>query len=493
MPHNFSMIRILLLLLVVIASVPAAIAQQAYVDIGPGILIKGPANKTVGRINAGIHNIMGERFGFYSTIEAGKAGEGSYFRDIFGVNARVSRMFEVYGGMGLFKDGFITKGLSFQGVRKEVGVTAYLEALHLSIDLGISASSGPSVNIGYVIPMGSKFNRGEKKFKELQFPLETIYAETDRHLFRELCSKITFSLSTGKGWHHFSHEIKGVGVYQSDTLGPLLVGTNLPRPPSGVSSWISDVKTRDLPQQTAPGEFLTIPDTSFRFDSRTTGVPYQLQASVKVRKFRVGAGIGFDIVRNSVFRQNIPTGQAAELPLANNLIRPVSLSKGDISISRFFGYAGYDFYKIGKFSFSADLMAGRVYPGRNFNAAVVTPGLFYNGGLNTRFQLSEYVSLFVRPSLERKNYTVNTGLPVPEIRHNINSTYLNFGINYSVPALPRCYISACRAQLDHGHGNRQYRSRVHPFFRKQNPGYGENKVRVKPNRVRMVKDGAIPR
>jgi hypothetical protein len=341
--------------------------------------------------------------------------------------------------------------------------------------------------------MGSKFNRSEKKFKELQFPLETIYAETDRHIIRELCSKITFSLSSGTARHNLSHDLMGIAVYQSDTLGPLLITTNNPRPVTGVSSWISNVKTRDIPQQAAPGEFLTIPDTTFSFSSRTSGVPYQLQATVKIKKFMVGAGVGIEILRNTVYKQEIPEGQAAVPPGSTNLIRPVSLSKGDVSLSRFYAYAGYDFFRYRKFTLSADAVAGQVYPGRNFNSTVVSPGFLFGGGLNARYQLSENLGVFVRPSADRKHYTIKSSLINAPVRHDINSTYLNFGISYSIPALPKCYVSACRTQIDHGHGNRHYRSRVHPFFRKQNPGYGENRVRVKPNRVRSVKDGAIPR
>jgi hypothetical protein len=32
--------------------------------------------------------------------------------------------------------------------------------------------------------------------------------------------------------------------------------------------------------------------------------------------------------------------------------------------------------------------------------------------------------------------------------------------------------------MNHAHGNREYRSRVHPFYKKQNPNYGENYPRL---------------
>jgi hypothetical protein len=52
--------------------------------------------------------------------------------------------------------------------------------------------------------------------------------------------------------------------------------------------------------------------------------------------------------------------------------------------------------------------------------------------------------------------------------------YLTVGFTYSLPELPRCFLKDCHAQINHAHGNKEYRSRRHPIYKKQNPGYGEN-------------------
>jgi hypothetical protein len=56
----------------------------------------------------------------------------------------------------------------------------------------------------------------------------------------------------------------------------------------------------------------------------------------------------------------------------------------------------------------------------------------------------------------------------------MNAGYLQVGLSYSIPELPRCYLKDCKIQINHAHGNKEYRSRRHPIYKKQNPGYGEN-------------------
>ena len=89
-------------------------------------------------------------------------------------------------------------------------------------------------------------------------------------------------------------------------------------------------------------------------------------------------------------------------------------------------------------------------------------------------ELSEYLRLFVRPSYEIKSYTLSLPEGGQSIEHGMNAFYLNIGVTYSIPDLPKCFIAGCRIQRNHAHGDREYRSRVHPIYKKQNPEYGEN-------------------
>lgn len=327
----------------------------------------------------------------------------------------------------------------------------------------------------------------------LDFPLETIYAEVDENKLRKIASRITFSFSSGTGDHKFQHELNGFGIYQSDSLGPLLVGSKDPRPTSGVSGWTARPKVNLIKPKPGWGEFNTITDTSFFFRSRAKGIPLTIDATIQLKTITIGFGIGFDLIGNHLVFQDFPADSAARPPLATNLVRPVPFSRGNFSIRSTYLTLGYDIYRIKRIILRGDLRAGLLSMGRNFDKAFITPGSNFNIGLNFRREFSEYFSLFVRPSVEFKSYKLKPPGLTPEINHRIQTEYLSFGFNYTIPALPKCYVTACRAQIDHPHGNKRYRSRVHPFFRKQNPGYGENKVRVKPNRARTRKDGAVPR
>ena len=329
--------------------------------------------------------------------------------------------------------------------------------------------------------------------QQLEFPLETIYADVEERFFRKIISKITFSFSSGWADHRFNHQIDGVGMYQSDSTGPLLIGANDPRPRSGISGWTAKPEVVSIGPKPAWGEFISKTDTSFLFSSRSRGRPFNIDATVNFRSFTFGIGFGYDLIANHRVNHTVPADGANIPPVATNLIRPTPFSSGNVAIRKYYFVLGHDVYRLRKFVLRADIRGGFMAMGKNFDKTYILPGDVLNMGLTLRRELSEYTSIFIRPSMEMTSYTLSPpGLDV-DINHQIRTEFLSFGLNISIPPLPRCYITACRTQIDHAHGNRQYRSRVHPFTRKQNPGYGENKVRVKTNRAKSRKDGAVPR
>jgi hypothetical protein len=141
---------------------------------------------------------------------------------------------------------------------------------------------------------------------------------------------------------------------------------------------------------------------------------------------------------------------------------------------RYFGMAGVSFYRIQDYLFTADINIGDFKPKSNINTAIIQKGLYYNLGVTVERDFSEYLRVFVRPSYELKNYSIGVPENGQAIKHNMNAFYVNFGISYTLPELPKCFLKDCKAQINHAHGNKDYRSRVHPIYKKQNPGYGEN-------------------
>jgi outer membrane protein OmpA-like peptidoglycan-associated protein len=145
--------------------------SQAYIDPGIGITLQKNDVYTPYRVNAGLHNIIGNRLGFYATAEFGTgAGSAKYFRDIEGGMIRLTKVVSLYGGVGLFSKGIIENGLKIDGVRKEVGLDFLIKKLHLNIDVGYSVSRGVTTNFGYVIPFKKKSEPG-RKAKDYNIPL----------------------------------------------------------------------------------------------------------------------------------------------------------------------------------------------------------------------------------------------------------------------------------------------------------------------------------
>ena len=141
-------------------------------------------------------------------------------------------------------------------------------------------------------------------------------------------------------------------------------------------------------------------------------------------------------------------------------------------MQKYFGMLGFSFYRLGSLLFTGDVNVGGFKPGKNFNMGLIKKGVYANAGVTIEHEFSENLQVFARPSFEIKNYTIS--LPEAAIVHNINAFYVNVGVTWSLPALPKCYHKECQAQINHAHGDREYRSRMHKFYKKQNPMYGEN-------------------
>ena len=141
----------------------ASVAQDMYIDPGVGLFFN--KDFTAFRANMGIHNLIAKRIGFYVTGEVANYNGVRYGRDIVGGNIRINKFLGVFGGLGIINQGLLGNEFKLSGVRKEAGVELSLLKNKLNVDLGISGS-GPSVTVGYMIPV--LFNAGEKTIKDKQ-------------------------------------------------------------------------------------------------------------------------------------------------------------------------------------------------------------------------------------------------------------------------------------------------------------------------------------
>ena len=292
------------------------------------------------------------------------------------------------------------------------------------------------------------------------FPLDNFYAERKKWPV-SILRHFRFSLSTGYGNTFFSHDLPGYGIYQAPGGAPqIFPGTSTT---TRYSNWVNE---RVLDNTAVnPGAFLVSSDSaSLGFRGNAMNIPLKLTIHVEfLQRYRIGLGYSFEYMSIGAFSPTSFQDRIGTMQPTNNTGM----------MSRFFGMAGVSFYRSGPYLFTGDLQVGSFSPS-SFDASLATTGVYVNGGVTIERDLSEYLRVFVRPSYEFKSYTLNLPEGGSPISHGMNAFYLNIGLTYRIPELPKCFHRECRIQLNHAHGDREYRSRVHPIYKKQNPNYGEN-------------------
>jgi hypothetical protein len=302
-----------------------------------------------------------------------------------------------------------------------------------------------------------------KRQKDATIPLEYFYIERQKGGLRHLLSKLHFSLSTGYGNTVFKHELDSFGIVQQPDSVPLIFNGN----DSNIrqSNWFNKLSTPEFPG-TAPGSFFVNGDTAdIGFRSKAFNIPLKATVHVELfERYRIGGGYSYEFVH---LRNFIPTNYDRELnsfaPDANNFF-----------MKKYFGMIGGSVYRYNEYLLVVDANIGGYKLGKKFDMGVIKKGVYYNLGVAIEREFSEYFKVFIRPSYELKKYKLIVPEGGQEIVHHMNGWYINIGATYRLPELRRCFLKDCHAQLNHAHGNREYRSRRHPIWKKQNPNYGEN-------------------
>jgi hypothetical protein len=310
----------------------------------------------------------------------------------------------------------------------------------------------------------SKHNSYAQKDKP-SIPLDYFYADPMSNNFRNLLSKLHFSLSTGYGRTFYSHQLAGFGIVQQNGFQPVafISGTG---PTTQYSNWFNDIA---LQTDMRTADFLVNSDTtSIGFRSRGFNIPIKFSVHVAFDRFRLGGGLSYEYMRIGEFT---PTNY-------RNEISNFSPGINGALARRYFVMVGANLMSYYEYNLVADLNVGSINPGRNFNSGIIDKGPYFNLGLQFEREFSEYFKVFLRPSVEWKSYTITIPETTSAIRHTYPSVFVNVGATLRIAELARCRINNCHAQVDHRHGNLVVRSRMHPIYKKQNPHYGENYPRL---------------
>lgn len=298
--------------------------------------------------------------------------------------------------------------------------------------------------------------------EEASIPLEYFYIKREGvGLFRRVFSKLTFGISTGYGSTIFKHDLAGYGVIQNNGMAPVIFPSSSPATP--YANWVNRFEASSVTAQ--PGAFRASGDTtSLGFRSKSFNIPLRATVHLDFEKVRIGGGYSFEYTHMGAFT-----------PISySDRISSFRTDFSSFFLQKYFVLIGGTVYRYNEYLLVVDANIGGYSLGKNFDQGEIQRGVFVNLGAAVERELSEYFRLFVRPSFEIKSYKLGAPETTLSLTHKFNAFTINVGATYRIPELRRCVFKNCHAQLNHAHGNKEYRSRVHPIYKKQNPHYGEN-------------------
>ena len=304
-----------------------------------------------------------------------------------------------------------------------------------------------------------------QKDKNVSIPLDHFYADPEGSNLRNFLSKLHFSLSIGYGQTMYRQDLSNYSILQQPGTAPVIFPNteSLPDSVSGFDYWFNTVNptTRNYNSTT---DFVARGDSvNLKYKATGWSIPLNLTIHYEFDRYKIGGGMIFEFHSPGDFRPMV----------LEDTLGSYSPNFGSTFYKKYFVMAGAKVYRYYNYVVSADAHIGAFSLSRKFDKELITKGIYLNLGVTIERELSEYVRAFVRPSYDIKSYTLNVP-SAPSIKTNMNAWSVGVGVTYRIPRLRRCFIKECRTQVDHQHGNREYRSRVHPWYKKQNPHHGEN-------------------
>ena len=207
---------------------------------------------------------------------------------------------------------------------------------------------------------------------------------------------IKFSASIGAGNTFFRHKLDGFGIFQNTGQSPRIFPSGA-SPFPRFSNWVNSVAGDTLFVQ--PDSYLVSSDTS-KLGFKGNGLNIPLHVTIHYEflgKYRIGAGFGYEAMFMGNFKPITFTDKIGSFQPAN--------SSG--IMKKYYGMAGYSFYRLQDYLFTGTLLIGGYQPGNNFAKGLIQKGINVNLGVTVERDLSEYVRLFARSSLDFKNYTLS--------------------------------------------------------------------------------------
>ena len=306
------------------------------------------------------------------------------------------------------------------------------------------------------------FASAQKDKDKNSIPLDHFYVERQGPGIRKFLSKFTVGLSTGYSSTTFSNKLDGYGIYQPASGKPIVF--NPDQPTVGYTNWFNELDTTVLAID--PANFSkTSEEGKIGFRSKSFSIPVKLTVHYEFLKYyRGGIGYSLDFMKVRDFE---PVSHTKD-------IRSLSPAVSGFVMQKYFIMLGGSVYRYDDYLLTIDANIGGYSLGKKFDKDNIRRGVFINLGATIERDMSEYFKLFIRPSYEIKSFKLTSLDGSPDFKNQMNAFYVNIGATYRLPELRKCFHKQCNAQINHAHGNREYRSRMHPIYKKQNPHHGEN-------------------
>lgn len=178
---------------------------------------------------------------------------------------------------------------------------------------------------------------------------------------------------------------------------------------------------------------------------------------------RLGGGIGFGAMK---FKRDY-NRQDTDL-----FIGDYNLQETKLSTTKMFGSITYNLFSRSDFSALVDVYGGvwRI-KSEQISDSNVDYDPFFNVGIMLQRTFSKYFKGYIRPNIEMRGYTLANELISTEHKFTVFS--IDLGLLLKYPIYPRNKYKADMVQMEHVFNGKMYRGR--PFYRKQNPRYGQRR------------------
>jgi hypothetical protein len=307
-----------------------------------------------------------------------------------------------------------------------------------------------------------------------EFYPDRFYHIPRKSAIRTVFSKFVFDVSTGVNTTFHNHSLGGFGVLQKPGESPILFQNSFADPTTiavGYTNWFNRWElVENVPVDA--GDFQVSENGDLGFRSVGIGIPLNLQLSFKFNRYKIGGGTSFEYHRFGKFQ---PRAFDEDI----HAFRP---ALGGTWFTRYHFYFGAEVFRYYEYILTADLMVGGHRLGKKFDNASIDRTPFLNIGIRADREMSEYFRLFARASFEYRSFGITLPEGGPAIHHRMPGLFFHIGGSWRIPELPKCRNKSCHTQVNHLHGEWEWRSRRHPFYKKQNPMYGENYPRYIRNK-----------